>query len=180
LLQSATEQAQRLNLLVENLLDMTRIEAGAIHLVREYADIQDLVGTVLNQMAWRLSGHPVRVNIAEGFPLVPMDMVLIAQVLANLLDNASKYSPPGAPIEVDVSKDNLRATLSVKDQGPGIPPEDLNRVFEKFYRVQNHVAGIGLGLSICKAIVETHGGRIRANNNPDGGTTISFTLPLQF
>lgn len=182
LMQSATGQAQRLNLLVENLLDMTRLEAGAFHLVREYGDIQDLIGTVLNQMSWRLAGHTATVNISDGFPLIPIDTVLIAQVMTNLLDNACKYSPPGTSIEISVTSDKLWVTISVKDKGLGIPDQDLNRVFEKFYQIhrQNQVTGTGLGLSICKAIVETHGGRIRASNNPDIGVTISFTLPLKF
>lgn len=161
---------------------MTRLEAGAFHLVREYGDIQDLIGTVLNQMTWQLSNHTVLVNIPDSFPLIPIDTVLIAQVLTNLLDNTCKYAPPGSPIEIGVTKDTLWACISVKDKGPGIPPQDLKRVFDKFYRVNRHnqVTGTGLGLSICKAIIETHGGRIMANNNLDEGVTISFTLPLQF
>ena len=182
LIQSATGQAQRLNLLVENLLDMTRLEAGAFHLIREYGDMQDLIGTVLNQLTWRLSGHTVRVDIPDDFPLIPIDTVLIAQVLTNLLDNACKYAPPETPIEVIVTKDQLWVHVSVKDSGLGIPLQDINRIFDKFYQVhrQNMVTGTGLGLSICKAIVESHGGRIQASNNLDKGVTIRFTLPLKF
>ena len=182
LIQSATGQAQRLNLLVENLLDMTRMEAGAFHLVREYGEIQDLIGTVLNQMAWRLAGHPVYLDIPNDFPLIPIDMVLIAQVMTNLLDNACKYSVSGSPIDINVSKDALWMQISIKDKGPGIPSQDLNRVFDKFYRVhgQNQISGGGLCLSICKDIIDAHGGRIWAKNNPDVGITISFTLPIHF
>jgi two-component system, OmpR family, sensor histidine kinase KdpD len=182
LIQSATEQAQRLNLLVENLLDMTRLEAGAFHLVREYGDIQDVIGSVLNQMTLRLAGRPVQVSIPNDFPLIPIDTLLIAQVMTNLLDNACKYAPPAETLKIDVSEDSVWVKISVSDCGPGIPPEDLSRIFDKFYQVHrhNHVAGTGLGLSICKGIVETHGGRIWAENNPDGGVRMNFTLPLKF
>ncbi len=200
LIESASDQARQLNRLVENLLDMTRLEAGALRLNREPEDVQDLIGTVLNQMAERLRSHPVSVAIPEEFPLIPMDDVLIAQVLANVLDNASKYSPPGSPIEIGVKKTGEEAAISVRDHGPGIPPQDLERVFDKFYRVQQLPprVGTGLGLSICKGIVEAHGGRIWAENNLTAeapvsqgeapvfqgeapvlkGVTITFTLPL--
>jgi two-component system, OmpR family, sensor histidine kinase KdpD len=180
LIDSATQQAQRLNHLVENLLDMTRLEAGALRLNCEPGDFQDLIGTVLRQSAHRFAQHPIQVKISPDLPLIAMDAVLIGQVLTNLLDNACKYSALNSPIEVSVRLLKKQVEVVVKDQGIGIPEEDIERVFDKFYRVQRQepIAGTGLGLSICKGIIEAHGGTIWAKNNPRAGTTISFTLPL--
>jgi two-component system sensor histidine kinase KdpD len=170
-----------LNRLVENLLDMTRLEAGAIRLQSEPGDIQDLVGTVLNQASDRLGKHPVHIDIPPDLPLVCMDAVLVGQVLVNLVDNANKYSPPDSPIHITVKQVEDELRVSVRDYGIGIPNEDLERIFTKFYRVQhsNQTVGTGLGLSISKGLVEAHGGRIWAQNNPDQGVTVTFTLPLQ-
>jgi two-component system, OmpR family, sensor histidine kinase KdpD len=181
LLASATEQARQLNRLVENLLNMTRLEAGAVPLNLEAGDIQDLIGTVVDQLSKRLEGHPLQITIPDGFPLVTMDVSLAAQAVSNLLDNACKYSPTGSPIEISVGRQDDQAIVSVKDQGVGIPPEDLERVFDKFYRVPNskQTVGTGLGLSISKGFVEALGGKIWAVNNPDRGVTVTFTLPIQ-
>jgi two-component system sensor histidine kinase KdpD len=181
LIESAIDQARQLNRLVENLLDMTRLEAGAIHLNREPTDVQDLISTVTNQMAERLEDHPFRLDLPGDIPLVAMDAVLIGQVLINLLDNACKYSSPGSPIIVSAKSNEDQIIISIRDFGLGIPSEDLDRVFDKFYRVQhyNQIVGTGLGLSICKGIVEAHGGKIWAANNPDRGVTITFKIPVQ-
>jgi two-component system sensor histidine kinase KdpD len=180
LVENAREEAERLNRLVGNLLDMTRIEAGALKVVREPCDVQDLIGAALEPLDSRLRGRPLTVDVPSDMPLVPMDFVLMAQVLVNLLDNALKYSPPGTPIEVRAHVDGAEARIQVADHGVGIPPDDLERVFDKFYRVQqpSQVSGTGLGLSICKGIVEAHGGRIWANNRHDGGTVVTVALPL--
>ncbi len=180
LINSATRQAGRLNHLVENLLDMTRLESGALRLIREPTDIQDLIGAVTIQMASEISNHPLKADIPPDLPLVSMDAVLIAQVLENLIDNACKYSPPKKTITISVRLHENEIEMAVCDRGIGIPTEDLERVFDKFYRVQRKetITGTGLGLSICKGIVEAHGGRIWAANNPDKGVTITFTLPI--
>jgi two-component system sensor histidine kinase KdpD len=180
LIVSATRQAGRLNLLVENLLDMTRLESGALRLNREPADIQDLVGTVIRQITSELSNHPLKTDLPPDLPLVTLDAVLIAQVLKNLLDNACKYSPPNGPIFISVRLITDQIEMAVSDRGIGIPIDDLERVFGKFYRVQRQeaVAGTGLGLSICAGIIEAHGGRIWAENNAEKGATIKFTLPV--
>jgi two-component system sensor histidine kinase KdpD len=183
----AREEAERLNRLVGNLLEMTRIEAGALRPLPEPCDVQEVVNAALDRLGDRLQGRPVAVDVPEV--LAPMDFVLMAQVMVNLLDNALKYSQPGTPISIDARTTAEAADggrdgvleVSVADRGEGIPPEDLERVFDKFYRVHrpDSVGGTGLGLAICKAIVEAHGGRIGARARAGGGTVAFFTLPLE-
>jgi two-component system sensor histidine kinase KdpD len=180
MLENAREETARLNRLVENLLDMTRLESGALKVRLEPADLQDVIGSALARLNEPLQGHPLVVEIAEGLPLAPMDFVLIEQVLVNLLDNAVKYSLPGAPLDISARRQGEEALVQVLDRGAGIPAVELERVFEKFHRVKGPVKakGLGLGLSICKGIVEAHHGRIWAENRPGGGTVMAFTLPL--
>ena len=180
LIDSATQQAGRLNHLVGNLLDMTRLEAGAMRLNREPTDLQDLVNAAVNQAKHYTSRHAIKIDVPTDPPLVSIDAVLISQVLTNLLDNACKYSPPGSPITIVASIAENQVAFSIQDCGIGIPEEELERVFDKFYRVhrQKSITGTGLGLSICRGIVEAHGGTIWAKNNSDGGVTITFVLPF--
>jgi two-component system sensor histidine kinase KdpD len=177
---TARDEAERLNRLVGNLLSMTRIESGAIQLRREPGDIEDVIGTALEQLGKRVAGHEVRVSVPRDFPLVQMDFTLMVQVVVNLLENALKYSVAGSPIEVTASLAGDNARLGVADRGVGIPPEDLARVFDKFYRVQRpeSVGGTGLGLSISRGIVEAHHGTIEARGREGGGTIVSVELPL--
>lgn len=180
LVDAAAEEAGRLNRLVGNLLDMTRLEAGAVRVRREMGDVQDLVGSALQAVSARLGDRPVEVDIPPDLPLVPMDPTLTVHALVNLLDNAIKYSPPDSPVRVRARASAGEVTIEVADRGTGIPKEDLERVFEKFYRVQrpDSVTGTGLGLSISKGLVEAHGGRIWAGNLPEGGAAITIALPL--
>ncbi len=180
LIENARSEADRLNRLVGNLLNMTRIESGAIKLYIEPGDIQDLIGTAIEQLGKRAEKHQIKVNIPEKFPLVPIDFTLMVQVIVNLLENAIKYSPENSTIEISASTNNTQANLQILDRGIGIPPNDLARVFDKFYRVQRpeSISGTGLGLSICKGIIETHGGQIRAFNREGGGTGIKIELRL--
>jgi two-component system sensor histidine kinase KdpD len=177
LLETAHGEAERLNRLVGNLLNMTRLEAGAIHLRLEPCDVQDAIGAALEQLGGRLEKRPVKINLPEDLPLITMDFALFGQALVNLLDNAIKYSPKNTPIDVNVSQTPNTVNIDICDRGIGIPPEDLERVFDKFYRVQRpeSVNGTGLGLAICKGIVEAHGGTIQALNRPGGGTRILFS-----
>ena len=180
LIENARGEADRLNRLVGNLLNMTRIESGTIKLRLEPGDVQDLVGTALEQLGKRAEKNPIKVNIPANFPLVPMDFTLMVQVIVNLLENAIKYSPQDSLIEVTASLDDSKARLQILDRGAGIPFDDLSRVFDKFYRVQRpeSVSGTGLGLSISKGIVEAHGGDICAKNREGGGTILEVELPL--
>jgi two-component system, OmpR family, sensor histidine kinase KdpD len=178
LIETADGEARRLNRLVGNLLNMTRIEAGAIHLKMEPCDIQDAIGAALDQMGDRLISRKIRIDLPPDLNLVALDIALFEQVLVNLLDNAAKYSPPGTEIDIEANQTTKTVQITIADRGIGIPVEDLGRVFDKFYRVQRpeSVSGTGLGLAICKGIVEAHGGSIRAANRPGGGTAISITL----
>ncbi|MGB8251961.1 MAG: sensor histidine kinase KdpD [Anaerolineaceae bacterium] len=178
LLETAYEEAERLNRLVGNLLNMTRLEAGAIHLRLEPCDIQDAIGAALEQLGERLAKRPVKVNLPQDLSLISMDFALFGHALVNLLDNAVKYSPANTLIEVNVSETKDNIDIDICDRGIGIPAEDLERVFDKFYRVQRpeSVNGTGLGLAICKGIVEAHGGTIHAMNRPGGGTIIKVRL----
>jgi two-component system, OmpR family, sensor histidine kinase KdpD len=180
LVETALEEADRMNRLVSNLLNMTRLEAGALQVVKQPGDIQDTIGTALENLRARLADRQVSVKVPDDTPLIPMDFVLIVQVLVNLIDNSLKYSPEHTPIDIQVQQIDGTIQVQVSDRGVGIPPDDLNYIFDKFYRVKRpeNISGTGLGLSISKGIIEAHGGRIWAENHPGGGAVISFFLPL--
>jgi two-component system, OmpR family, sensor histidine kinase KdpD len=181
LIETAREEAERLNRLVGNLLDITRLETGVMHLHREACDIQELIGSSLEQIGSPLKNRQVKVDLPAKLPLLSIDFVLFSRVLVNVIDNALKYSPPEKPIEIKARISNQTLEISIADQGEGIPVEDLERIFDKFYRVQrpDNVSGTGLGLSICKGIVEAHGGSIRAENRCGGGAIFTVQLPLE-
>jgi two-component system sensor histidine kinase KdpD len=181
LLETASEEASRLNRFVGNLLDMTRLEAGKLALKKELCDVQDLIGCALAALDPRISSRDVAVRMHPMMPLIPMDLVLMTQVLVNLLENSLKYSPPGTPVEIIARTDAPWLIIEIADRGHGVPDQDLKRIFDKFYRIPipEGAGGTGLGLSICKGIVEAHGGAIRAENRPDGGLRVSVKLPLE-
>jgi two-component system sensor histidine kinase KdpD len=180
LLQTAREEADRLNRLVGNLLDMTRLESGHLKLLVDRYELADVVGAALGQAGPKLHDRPVRVDLPPDLPLVPLDQVLMVQVLDNLLDNADKYSPPGLPIEIAGRQAGGQVELTVADRGAGIPAGERERVFDKFYRISKAggPSGTGLGLAICKGIVEAHHGSICAGARAGGGTVITLRLPL--
>jgi two-component system sensor histidine kinase KdpD len=180
LLLSIFEEAERLHRLVTNLLDMTRLEAGALTPRKEWQPIEEIIGAALHRMARYLQDHPVSTRIEADLPFVPLDDLLIQQVLINLLENAAKYAPPGSPLEIKAFTQGEGVTVEVADHGPGLPVEELERVFDKFYRSASAGVrtGAGLGLAICRGIVELHGGRIRAENLQSGGVVFRFTLPI--
>ena len=180
LAESIYEESERLNRLVANLLDMTRLEGGAMSIRKEWQSIEETVGVVLNRLARQLGNHRVETHLDPELPLVPLDELLIQQVLVNLLENALRFAPPGSVIELGAYASEKEVTLTVADRGPGFSAGDEQRVFEKFYRGKAHGArsGAGLGLAICKGVVELHGGRIWAENRAGGGAAIHLTLPL--
>lgn len=180
LVETAVEEADRMNRLVGNLLNMTRLEAGAMQVIKRSGDMQDAIGTALENLGERTEDHSISVNVPVDLPLIPMDFVLIVQVLVNLIDNSLKYSLPGTAIDISAQVINGMAQVEVNDRGIGIPAGDLEHIFDKFYRVQRpeNISGTGLGLSISKGIVEAHGGRIWARNRSDGGAAVTFSLPL--
>jgi len=180
LIQLAREEAERLNSSITEMLDISRIESGAIRLSRQLSDVNDIISVALDELGNRSGGRTINVDVAAGLPFVPVDFALIVKVLLNLLDNTFKYSLPDSPVEVKAHQIGQEVEIDVADRGIGIPPEDLQYVFQRFFRVRHpaNVPGIGLGLSICKGIVVAHGGRIAAENRPGGGTVIRLTLPL--
>jgi two-component system, OmpR family, sensor histidine kinase KdpD len=180
LLDAAFEDAGRLNRFVGNLLDMTRLEAGALKVKLVPNDVQDLIGCALSALETQAGERRIEVRVPSGLPLVSMDLVLMTQVLVNLLDNALKYASRDSRIEVTAELVDGALMLAVCDRGPGIPEKELTRVFDKFYRVPvpEGAGGTGLGLSICKGIVEAHGGSIRAENREGGGLRMTVALPV--
>lgn len=173
--------ALRMNRFVNNLLDMARLESGLLKLNKDWCDIQDIIGVALGRLDATLSNRPLKIDIQTDLPLVQADFVLIEQVLVNLIDNALKYSEPGSEIAISVRVNNQYVEVSVSDIGQKIPSEEIEKIFDKFYRLKSPrlVSGTGLGLAICKGFIEAHGGRIWAHNNPDIGVVMTFTLPLE-
>ncbi len=179
LLGTARDEALRLNRLLGNLLDLSRLESQALHVRSDLCDVQDVIGAALEQLGAAARKRPIHVNIPLDLPFVRMDFVLIVQVLVNLLDNAMKYSPANAPVNVRAAAENGELAIAVTDSGDGIAEQDLLTVFEKFNRAgrSGETGGIGLGLSICKGLVEAHRGRIWAERAHPCGTTVTFTIP---
>jgi two-component system sensor histidine kinase KdpD len=181
LLASVNDQADRLNRLVGYLLDMSRIEGGAPHPARSTQDIGALIEDVAERMRRQIGAHPLEVELPAVLPPARASYTQIDQVLTNLIENAARYTPDGTPIVVQASVEGNGLTIDVRDRGPGIPEGMRARIFEKFVRAvgpERHANGAGLGLAICKGIVEAHGGRIWAENLPEGGARFRFTLPL--
>jgi two-component system sensor histidine kinase KdpD len=179
LTKSILDEGERLNRLLGDLLSMTRIESGGVEIRREWMPLEEVVGAALNHLERVLEGRPVRVDLPDHLPLLPLDGVLIEQLLVNLLENASKYAPPGTPIEISARLDGPGVSVEVADRGPGLPVGEEERVFEKFYRAPGagDRRGSGLGLPICRGIVEAHGGTITAANRAGGGASFRFHLP---
>jgi two-component system, OmpR family, sensor histidine kinase KdpD len=182
LLQSINDEADRLSLLIRNLLSMTRLESGAIQVTKELYPLEEIVETVLARLGERsrLDGRPLTTDLPSDLPLIPLDSILIEQVLTNLLENAIVHTPSGSPIELAARAQDGEVLIQVADRGPGLPPGEEQRVFDKFYRASpvSTNGGVGLGLAICRGIVQAHGGRIWAENRPGGGAVFRFTLPL--
>jgi two-component system sensor histidine kinase KdpD len=182
LLRTIEEEAARMSRFVANLLDMTKLEAGAIQLKREPADIAEIVGSALQRLKGVTEGFTVRFDIEPDLPLVPLDVLLMEQVLMNVLDNAAKYAPPASTIRISARRKQDAVIIEVMDEGPGIPEDRLTRIFEKFHRVHGgdrQRAGTGLGLAICRGFVDAMGGTITAANRTDrSGAIFAIRLSL--
>ena len=182
LLTTVTDESERLNRFIANLLDMTRIESGAMEPNAAFHYTGDIVGSALARARKILAAHHVDVDVPVDLPMIRVDPVLFEQVLFNLLDNAAKYAPEGSTVGVHAESSRERILIRISDEGPGVPQGDLERVFDTFYRVRkgDHVrAGTGLGLSICRGFVEAMGGTIAAENRiGHSGAIFTISLPL--
>jgi two-component system sensor histidine kinase KdpD len=178
LLRSAREQADRLRRLIGNLLDMTRLEGGGIQLITEPWDVRDVIDAALLHLGDPAARQFVSLSIEPGLPAISVDCTLIAQSIVNILDNAFKYAGEKRPIEIRAWRHGGVVRVAIADDGEGFAPQDLPRVFDKFYSASARSGGMGLGLSICKGLVEAHGGSIWAENGEHGGAVITFSLPI--
>jgi len=176
---SMREETLRMNALVNNMLDMARLQSGVIKLNRQWQPLEEVVGSALKAVASSLAGHRVLVHLPEDLPLLEFDAALIERVFCNLLENAAKYTPPGSLIEIGAVAGAEDVEVWVEDNGPGVPPGKEEDIFNKFERGQKEgtTPGVGLGLAICRTIMQTHDGTIRAENRIEGGARFEFSLP---
>jgi len=178
LLENIQSEGERLSHLVQNLLEVTRLESGQARLKKERYPLEEVIGSALERLEKSLGTRPVRVEIPETLPLAPVDGILLEQVFINLLENAIRHTPQASPIDVVAAVEGPAIKVSIMDRGPGLKEGDFERVFEKFYHDPSS-PGAGLGLAICRAIVHAHGGRITSGNRAGGGAVFRFTLPLE-
>ena len=172
--------SRRLNRVVDNLLDMNRLESGVIRPKREWCDVRELLQSAIDIERESLNGRELRLDEPTEIPLALVDHTLIEQAVAKLLANAGAHTPPRLPIEIDADYANDHLVISVADRGPGIPPETTERLFEKFYRGDNRkTGGLGLGLSIARGLIEAHGGKLTVENRDGGGARFTITLPVR-
>jgi two-component system sensor histidine kinase KdpD len=181
LLETIRDEADHLNRIVANLLEITRLESGPVALRKEWYPLEDLIDAVAARIEPRLRGREVTLNLPDAILQVPLEATLVEQVLINLLENALKYTPAGSPLEISARAANGDVLVEVADRGPGIPPGEEERIFHRYYRAAatGAIAGSGLGLAVCRAAVEAHGGRIWATNREGGGAVFRFTLPIE-
>jgi two-component system sensor histidine kinase KdpD len=174
------DEARRMSTLVANLLDMARIQSGGVKLNLQWQLVEETIGSALRACRWQLGTRTVGTRIPRGLPLVRFDATLLERVLCNLLENAGKYTPPQATVTITARTEEGELRVAVCDDGPGLPAGQEDALFEKFVRGQQEssISGVGLGLAICRAIVEAHGGRMRAWNQLDAGACFEFSLPL--
>lgn len=179
LLKTIYEETDRLERIIRNVLNLTRLESGAISVRKEWQPLEEIIGVVLNRLADRLKDRALTLKIPPDLPLVPFDTLLMEQVLSNLMENALRHTPTNTPIDVTVLQEKDAVMIEIADRGPGIPPHEEEAIFGKFTRSTHTRMGAGIGLSICRAIIEAHGGRIRAENRPGGGAAFRFFIPIE-
>lgn len=176
------DEARRLNRIVENLLDLSRIQGGALQPQLAWYDLRTVVDDVAARLRALFPLHPLRIDVPDNLPPVSLDRVLVDQILSNLVENAAKYTRPGSEIQVSARAADGEAWIEVADRGEGVPPDAVERLFEPFYQAPRRSArpeGSGIGLAVVRGLVEAQGGRVRAGNRPGGGLAITFTLPLE-
>ncbi|HNH52199.1 MAG TPA: ATP-binding protein, partial [Nitrosomonas sp.] len=173
-------EAQQMTELVTNLLDMARLQADGMKLKKDWQSIEEIVGSACMQLHRVMTTKNLITSIPANLPLCECDPILIQRVIVNLLDNAAKYTPTGSTISVSASAGNNEMTIMIEDNGPGLPLRQEDKIFEKFARgeTESNKPGVGLGLALCKTIIEAHGGKISAENRVDGGARFIVTLPL--
>jgi len=179
LTQSIFDESERLSRYVNNLLDMTRLEAGTLKLDRQWQPLEEVIGSALARVRAALAGRAVHLDLPESLPLVSVDSRLLEQLFVNLLENAARHTPPGTPVDLVASAADGIVTVRVNDRGPGLAPGSEEKVFDKFYRGSARTEGAGLGLAICQAIAAAHGGSLRAENRPGGGASFVLALSAQ-
>ena len=179
LILSMRSSAMRMTALVNNLLDMARLESGAVRLNRQWQPLEEVVGSAIGASVTLLEDRPLKVNLAPDLPLLQFDAVLIERVLCNLLENAAKYTPAHTPINIEAHAETDVVIVCVNDHGPGLPSGREDAIFEKFERgsKEGSTTGVGLGLAICRAIMQAHGGSIRGQTRDTGGASFVLSLP---
>lgn len=167
--------------LINNLLQVTYLESGSIKLEKRLTSLPEIINLVVSTSSKKVGNRKIQVDIDKSIPPIPFDSTLMQEILINLLDNAIKFSPDNTQINIIATKDNSNVLISIEDEGPGIVPDEVNKLFEKYYRGRKITSerGLGLGLAICRSIVNAHGGTIWAENRPQGGASFKFTLPIK-
>jgi two-component system sensor histidine kinase KdpD len=181
LLKGLYDEARHMSQVVSDLLDMTRLQSGAVQLDKQWYPIEELVGAALQRTKQQLSRHDVQIHLSEQLPMIHVDGVLLEKLLINLLENAGKYTPHGSAIAITAEHRGSQVRLEVADSGPGVPEHTAEKLFEKFYRGEREgvISGVGLGLTICRAIAQVHGGTISVRNRIQGGAAFTIFLPYE-
>lgn len=174
------DESQRMSELMNKILDMAKLSTGQIAIHREWNTLEEIIGSALKRLEKELSTHPINTHLSEKLPLIWVDSVLFEQVIVNLIENATKYAPPCSPIDIEADFFTHYLNIIISDYGVGIPPALENKIFDKFFRLEHEMPqnGVGLGLSLCRSIIEMHGGTIKVKQVPNKGAVFVITLPI--
>jgi two-component system sensor histidine kinase KdpD len=179
LLRTIHEETNRLERIIRNVLNLTRLESGAIKVHKEWQPLEELIGVILNRYSDRFKERPLELKVPPELPIIPFDTLLMEQVLSNLMENALLHTPKGTPVEITVKPQKTVVMIEIADRGPGIPTGEEETIFNKFTRSTHTRMGAGIGLSICRAIIEAHGGRVWVENRSGGGAAFKFVIPIE-
>jgi len=179
LLRTIHEETDRLERIIRNVLNLTRLESGAIMVRKEWQPLEEIIGVILNRFSDRLKERTLELKIPPDLPIIPFDTLLMEQVLSNLMENALRHTPPGTSVEITITPQESAVMIEIADRGPGIPAHEEETIFKKFTRSTNTRMGAGIGLSICRAIIEAHGGRIWVENRSGDGAAFKFVIPVE-